>query len=505
MLVIGLDSADPSLVEKWSEEGILPTLRLLRKEGTRIHLKHDRAIPSASVWPSIYTGSHPGKHGIYNGLQLEPGQQTVDFIKPSHCAQPPFWQALDRTGNRSIIIDVPFNYPLTDFSGIQILDWGTYERHYDPHSLPGEIVMEISKRFGTYPFGREMSRNAPTKVRHYQRVRAQLLAGISLKGSVVKWLVTDRSWDFLMAVFSETHPAGHYFWSFHSDGLRRLPFALPAEFRTTIRDVYKAVDKELAKIIEDLDEKTTLLVLSGQGMGPNSAQWHLIPDVLSKLGLLVTKTKSDRRGVTRTHWLGEVRDLIPLSWRRSVSRYLPGTLRDQLRSYWATARIDWSRTRAFYLPTDLLGYIRINLKGREPQGLVHPGSEYDDICNHISSALKELIHPRTGKRIVREVFHTNAIFAGPERDRLPDLIVTWRDGINEAHSPQKAGTINGDSPDPRSGNHRPQGFALLYGPGIGKGQAAEGRIVDIAPTVLKYFGITPPSDIDGRPLPNIFC
>jgi len=57
--------------------------------------------------------------------------------------------------------------------------------------------------------------------------------------------------------------------------------------------------------------------------------------------------------------------------------------------------------------------------------------------------------------------------------------------------------------DPRSGNHRPEGFALFYGPGIGKGSVGEGHIVDIAPTILKYFGLTPSSDIEGRPWSKI--
>ena len=505
MLVIGLDSADPCLVEQWSDEGILPTLRFLRAEGSRVRLKHDTAIPSASVWPSIYTGSHPGKHGIYNGLQLEPGQQAVDFVKPSQCAQLPFWQALDGTGNRSIIMDVPFNYALKDFSGVQILDWGTYERHYDSHSFPAEIVTEISTRFGAYPFGPEMSRNAPTTMRHFQRVRSQLLAGASLKGKVIKWLVSDHPWDFMMAVFSETHPAGHYFWSFHSDGGGRpSPIAAPAELTTTIRDIYKAVDDELAEIIEGLDDRTTLLVLSGQGMGPNVAKWHFIPEVLSRLGYLVTKGRHDQSRAGQVNWLGEMRDLVPLAWRRLVSRHLPASLRDYLRLHWANSRIDWSQTRAYHLPTDLLGYIRINLKGREPHGIVESGSEYADLCCQISDALRALINPHTKKHIVREVFQTDEIFPGPQRERLPDLIVAWQDepGIDGAYS-EEIGAVTGSLPDPRSGNHKPQGVAIFYGAGIRKQHVSEARIVDIAPTILKHFGLSPSAHFDGRPLAEV--
>jgi predicted AlkP superfamily phosphohydrolase/phosphomutase len=292
---------------------------------------------------------------------------------------------------------------------------------------------------------------------------------------------------------------GHYFWGFPNGHRGSVSASLP-QLATTLKDVYKAIDREIGKIIEGLDEEVTLVVLSGQGMGSNTAKWHLIPEVLSRLGFLATK--DDRKSSAGTNWLAEIRNSIPLEWRRSVSRHLPGRLRDRLRVHWANGRIDWTRTRAFHLPTDLLGYIRINLKGREPQGIVEPGSEYDDLCSQVSEALKELVHPHTGKPIVREIFHTDQTFPGPQRNRLPDLIVTWLDDseINDEGYSKEIGTINGNLPDPRSGNHRPEGFAIFYGPGITKGQVSQGHITDIAPTILKYFGLTPPSTIDGRNL-----
>lgn len=503
MLVLGLDAADATLVERWSDEGILPTLDLLRKRGLWIPLRNDDPMPSAAVWPTIYSGTYPGKHGIYNGLQLESGKQTVGLVEPSDCGQPPIWEILDAGGKRSTILDAPFSYPSQHFGGIQIVDWGTYERHYPAHSCPAQILTEISQRFGAYPFGDEMSRDAPVSVRQFRRARSDLLAGVSLKASVIEWLISRRPWDFLMAVFCETHPAGHYFWSGQLNSRNNSP-AVPAEFRTTIRDIYKAVDAELAKIIATLEDTTMLLVLSGQGVGPNNANWHLIPEVLSRLGFLAAKSKEGRNTRAPTNWLGEMRDSVPLKWRRYVSRYLPGKLRDYLRVYWANARFDWSQTRAFYLPTDQLGYIRINLKGREPCGTVEPGAEYQDICSRICETLKTLMDLQTGRPIVREVYHADEIFPGPHRNRLPDLIVAWQDEpvINGVVS-HEIGRIDGESPDLRSGNHKPQGFALFYGPGTKKQQVSEAHIVDIAPTILRYFGLNAPSNCDGKPLDDV--
>ena len=106
MLVLGLDSADSSLIQKWSDEGILPTLAFLRREGAWIPLAQDQPIPSASVWPSISTGEHPGQHGIYNRLQIESGKQEFELLKPDQCGEPPFWRILDRYGKAAIVMDV---------------------------------------------------------------------------------------------------------------------------------------------------------------------------------------------------------------------------------------------------------------------------------------------------------------------------------------------------------------------------------------------------------------
>jgi predicted AlkP superfamily phosphohydrolase/phosphomutase len=278
---------------------------------------------------------------------------------------------------------------------------------------------------------------------------------------------------------------------------------VPREFATTIQDIYRAADRELGRIVETIDNKTTLLVLSGQGMGPNYVGWHLIPEVLTKLRLTVGNQANGN--AVKIDWLAKLRSLVPSQRRRSLSRYLPNRVRDYLSLRWAASNIDWSQSQVFDLPTDSLGFLRVNLKGREPSGIVEPGKEYDELCQRTRKALQQLVIPKTGKRAAREIFLTDHLFPGPERDRLPDIIIDWNDGteIDGAYS-SETGTIEGTSPDPRQGNHRPEGFAVVYGTAIRKGYVAEGHILDIAPTVLDCFGLEPASSMDGRPWTGLF-
>ena len=94
---------------------------------------------------------------------------------------------------------------------------------------------------------------------------------------------------------------------------------------------------------------------------------------------------------------------------------------------------------------------------------------------------------------------------GQTHIRLPDLIIAWRDEplLNEAHT-DEFGRVSVTFPDLRSGNRRPGGFRIFYGRRIRKQQVFEARLVDVAPTVLQYFGFKPSIDIDGRLLAAVF-
>jgi predicted AlkP superfamily phosphohydrolase/phosphomutase len=173
-------------------------------------------------------------------------------------------------------------------------------------------------------------------------------------------------------------------------------------------------------------------------------------------------------------------------------------VRDKIGASLQAARTDWARTRAFTLPTDLEGYVRINLKGREPQGIVEPGEPYLVLCREIKAELEKLENADTGERAVKKVWLRNEVFAGEAQEYLPDLIVVWNDSapITSVTAPS-IGTIAQPSPDPRTGTHSPLGFLLAHGPGVAAGRHEAARLIDVAPTVLQLLGIDDVRDMDG--------
>jgi predicted AlkP superfamily phosphohydrolase/phosphomutase len=245
-----------------------------------------------------------------------------------------------------------------------------------------------------------------------------------------------------------------------------------------------------------------LLMVSGDGVRPNNCGWHLMPDVLTQLGYTAAPQQGPGDGKPKVLSLAGIKNLMPNKLRRLIADSLPWWLRDKIGASMSSAQIDWSKTRAFPLPTDLEGCIRINLKGREPHGIVEPGEEYDSLCQKIASEMQELVNPDTGESAVRDVWIVREHFDGPFTDHLPDITVTWNNGVPiNALTSESMGTVSGESPDPRTGTHSTQGFAIACGDGFPAGGVATGHLVDLAPTALALLG-RQWSGMDGQPLCN---
>jgi predicted AlkP superfamily phosphohydrolase/phosphomutase len=141
---------------------------------------------------------------------------------------------------------------------------------------------------------------------------------------------------------------------------------------------------------------------------------------------------------------------------------------------------DRRKQRAFALPlNERSGAVRINLAGREPNGIVAEGAEYDAVCQDLSEVFKALVCVESGAPLVQSVIKTRDVLDGPFLDHLPDLMIEWNVDrpINAVTSP-RTGEIRRDYTDARTGHHLNDGFLLISGASTG-GAAFKGD-VDLA-------------------------
>ncbi len=507
VLVLGLDSADAELIERWAEEGALPTFARLREEGSWRRLGTTAEVMHVSAWPTIYTGTDPGKHGLYHAFQVRAGSQAIHRTDPRWLACEPFWLQLDRAGRKVIVMDAFMDAPApADFSGIQILEYGTWTWFWRPESRPSGVLREIHRRFGRYPAPEHTDQvTIPDQI----RFRDTLVTAAATKGEAVAWLLGEHPWEVAFVSFGETHGAGHYLWhGGDPDYPLQPPESLPPGF-SPLRDVYAAVDRAIGRILEAVGEGVDVLLVSGDGMGPNYSGSHLMPGLLAEMGLLHAaglgrKNEEEAEAAPKAGIASRLRALLPLSVRQSISRCLPRQMRQRLAMKWMNSGTDWEKTSVFCIPNSNEGYFRVNLRGREPEGRVD-AEACDAVLERLERELGGLVVPG-GRRCAHGVHRIDEVFPGPERQHLPDLVISFDP---EAHTTTTieaptAGRIEGPAPwevpAHYTGNHRPLAFLLARGPRVRRDEAEGGHIRDIAPTVLALAGVPVPEAMDGRPL-----
>lgn len=513
IIVIGLDAADPDLVEKWSREGYLPTMTSLMTQGSWGRLASPAEISTGPAWPSFFASISPARQARFFYRQLKTGTYRIHKKYANEIGATPFWLRLNKAGKRVAIIDVPKTYPIEGINGIQIVGWGVHSPSWKMSSYPSGLIKEVLSRFGTYsvPNCDEFHLKNTSQ---YKKFYEKLISGAKQKGLLSEYFLTQQDWDLFLTVFGEPHCAGHHLWHLidkhHPDYKPEIGKVLG----NVMRDIYSTIDSTISKLVNTAPE-STFIIFSPHGMGPNYGGTHLLPEVLRRLGMVVTAERDSKGLFTRfsnyiwSGWLSTIRDksieMAPLEITKMARQMLPQKIWDNLTCHLLDAGNDWRWSRAFCIPGDFPGAIRINLKGREPNGLVEPRNEYDVLCDELIKELENLQNPDTGKMAVSEAVRIDRLYQGEYIWELPDIIVKWTGDapIRALYSP-RIGTVIGENPDKRSGEDRSHGFFIAYGTHIARGKFVQyADLIDIAPTITYLMGEPVPQDIDGKVLLDI--
>jgi predicted AlkP superfamily phosphohydrolase/phosphomutase len=245
-------------------------------------------------------------------------------------------------------------------------------------------------------------------------------------------------------------------------------------------------------------------------MGRNDLVGDPGDELLRRAGWLATGSLAQggqplRQRAVSAAWQG-ARRLVPERARLALRRRVAD--RPWVEAM-ALADVDWSASKAFTVPPDSGSYIRLNVRGREPAGIVEPGTEYDALVHEIADAFRELTLDPGSEPAVERILLPDDI-AGPEApDGLPDLVVLWtrRRRVERVRS-ERFGAMDVPRTDVRSGQHRPLGYMVgvapwLNGSGDGSFGQDRGSLVDLAPTVLTLLDVPVPEALQGSPLTQL--
>jgi len=463
LLAFAVDAAEPTLIRKMIEQNEMPTLKSLLSDGKWLSVKSPSDIGSGSVWVSFLTGQDPLVHGVYGEWCWEPEQMGIRRVNGRHLI--PFWKTLAESGTTVGVLDVPF-MPLVGLSkGFEVSEWGPHELLEGRVEAAPERVAKLVSEQVAHPMSYDrLDSGGPDDYENLQRLVSASLEGVRLRGSLAQSLLKETRSHFSLIAFTEIHHAAHFLWHtvepdhqvYANDVFGNLRSAKP-----DLKEIYREVDRQIGSLIDSVGQGVTIMVFSLHGMQP----CHGVPSFLSPL--LCEKGFARLANWKSQSWTERAIALMSAAKRRSPTalrklyyKAVPATTTQRLARPTMMPAFDWSQTRAFALPSDQHGWIRINLRGREALGVVQV-DQYEDVCRELEQLIRSLT-TNDGKPLAGAIIRTAATGQDALSSRLPDLVVHWEDEVFRAPLRISGSSVVSESVGRKyNGQHALDGFCIF--------------------------------------------
>ena len=511
IVLLGIDAGSRDLLQRWGHDGTLPTFQALLEKSLRGATMSTPGLFVGSTWPTWYTGVNPGKHGTHSLQQLKPGTyELYPTYAGKNVKREPFWNHLSRAGRKVAILDVPLTSLSHNLNGIQLLEYGAHDAHSGFLTWPNSLAADVKKRFGppcSHPIrGNCDAKRDPAGVAAF---RDALINGIARKTELTKYFLHQDDWDFFAQVFTESHCIGHQCWHIHDSTHQWHDAEMAKILGDPIKDIYKAIDTAIGKILREIDDQTIVIIFVSHGMGQTNVPYGFLEKLLLHLKVAVPSSLNTKR-ITGflihqklPAFLSRISERIP----SNIQKFLAPMMYPISRKLYSPTgpRVDRAAGKCFSIhDTPSHAGIRINLVDREPEGKVQPGQDYQKFCDELEKDLLGIINVETGKPVIQRIIRTAEHYYGDYLAHLPDLLVEWdeEDPIPAVYS-EKFGKISTNFWHPRTGHHRPGGMFLAFGPSVHPGFLDRTvSLMDFAPTIAQLLDVSLP-DVDGQPIAEL--
>jgi predicted AlkP superfamily phosphohydrolase/phosphomutase len=454
--VIGLDCGTPQLLFR-DFEAETPNIHALMQRGMWGDLASITPPITVPAWACAMTGKTPGELGIYGFRNRKDTSYDGFSIATSTAIQAPaVWDGLGARGLRSLLIGVPPSFPPpSDFPGWRVgcfLTPPSAKSWTFPRELETEIVAELGDG-NEYIFDIADFRRAGFDV-----VLDQVFQMTERRFQVGRRLAQEKPWDFFMLCEIALDRLHHVFWQ-HWDTSHPL-FEPGNKYEGAFQDYYRFLDEQVGSLLEVLPDDAVTIVMSDHGARPMMGGF-CFNDWLAREGYLALEAQPSH--------------VMPIK----------------------DVAIDWPHTLAWG-DGGYYGRLFLNVKGREPQGVLEPAS-YEQTRDEMIAKLEAAPGP-DGTPLGTKVLKPQDVY--PEvRGVAPDLIVyfgdlAWR-SVGSVGNRSIYTYENDTGPD--GANHDRNGVLAMAGlPGQPTGEMTGLNLIDVGPSILSMYGIEAPEGAVGR-------
>jgi len=502
VVLLGFDAADPDLVERWAREGKLPAMADLMARGTWARTSGEELLFEHGVWSSLLSGVSVARHGFHFFWQPVPGSYGLELKRGQDLGVAPFWAELAGRDRSVLVLDPPDTVPVPGLRGMQVSEWATHS-HYPPLELSAEPASAIAAVRGAFGPREQIGEKIGASVAEDRSIVERLVARAARKGACVRQLLAKDEYDLIVAVFAEAHTGGHQAWEYRRDAKGDGPRP-DHDMGDALFRLYRAVDDEIGRIVAALPSTASVFVTTSVGMLAQYPIEELMESFCRQLGYQATPQPAASDTPQRRSFTSVLRGLVPERARNFVSRFLPFHVQARLLSEKFASSTDWSRTTAYAPPGYYTGCVRVNLRGREPMGIVGPGAEYDALLARLEEDFHALRDAETGEPVVARTVRTREAFGGDDvHPALPDLIVFWREHDRPLTRLTHPRATLSQTPHAfhRGSHHITEGLLVAAGGTVRPG----GRTSDVsplalAPTLLALLDVPAPATMTAPPL-----
>lgn len=507
-MILGLDGATFDVMLPFIKEKKLPALAYLLENGAWGELESTIPPVTAAAWPSFMTGENPGKHGILDFIKTTIGRkssgQSEEVVSTKSFAGRTFLDVMSSRGMKVGVITVPVTYPPWDINGIMISGYPSPDND-KIYSFTKDISIDINEPLN---FSAEYYRTASEG-----EIIEDCIVSDRRRADLTFDLLNRYDFDCFVVVLGGIDRSQHDYWKYYDPEYPNVPKEAREKFRDSVFRNYKLADGQIARFLETYGDVTNLFILSDHGFGRQPFNYFNVNLWLKDRGWLTVKRNKvlAREALKKIHhalallltpknrkkslFLEKLKSMAPMMGSGNSSGGGSGSV------------FAWEKTKAFYYPLAYpAGGIMINVKGRQPKGVVNAGKEYDELVNSIIQNLLAYRDHNTGEKVVERALRRDQLYHGPYVHNFPDIVYVLN--RNYGSGKELFGRHITSVPALRlsklSGVHLMNGVFIAYGPKIKPCHIQGARIIDVAPTVLYSSGLPIPDNMDGVILKNIF-
>ena len=505
ILVVAWDGADLGLIEPWIADGELPEIAALIERGATRSLASTRPPVTFPAWTSFMTAATPDCHGIPD-FTIRDGYR-VRFANAADRRLPTVFALMTRAGLRVGTYGLPATYPPEPLSAFQIPGFDT-PFGVSPaarHGHPADLVARLLARHGS------LAVEGPSQARidaGWHRVAlARMLRTIDERTEIFAELVSETEPDCALVHFMESDTVSHQFRQFCDP---RSPRYRLSDLEDAMLEVYRALDRALGRLVSSCAAGDTVLLLSDHGSAATSDRaifWNRWLADSGRLAFERGRAVADAAAALKQMAVRSIPPRMQARLFASLSR-----VAGRMESATRFAGIDWAQTSVFSEELAYQPSFWLNLRGREPHGVVDR-EDAPKILHELRRDLLALHDPLDGRSMVRETWLREELYDGAYAARMPDLVaeLDWPGGCAYAARSSRAGQepsvvrrlgaeeMTGARGTSMPGCHSPFGLAVAAGPAIRPGRYPASALEHAGATLLALAGVAPTQEMNGRP------